>query len=288
MVRMAVQRDAGQAAGEPIQELVGKPVGSDRIGLLAVHRQLTGRAQPDDGRDVEGPGAEAVFLAAAQDLGRDAGPQGLGPQVQRAGALGTVELMRGEAQGVDPQTVHVDRQLADPLCGVAVEQGAAGRADPGQVGNRVERVDHAVGGLDRNQPGVGGPCGLQRIGVDLAQPIGPQPGDADAAGLLEAPDRLGHGLVFDRRRDDVARRALPAVSPEIARLLASVAEAVKTIWPERPPSSLATELRLCWTASRAARPRTWPLAGLPNCSRSRGSIAARTASSRGVVALLSR
>ena len=108
-----------------------------------------------------------------------------------------------------------------PIHCVASQWNRAPRAcaDPGQVGNGVERVDHAVGGLDRNEPGVGGPCGIERIGVNLAQRIGPEPGDADAAGLLDAPDRLGHGLVFDRRRDDVARRGVAGGQPEDCQVI---------------------------------------------------------------------
>ena len=147
---------------------------------------------------------------------------------------------------------------------------------------------HAVGGLDRNEPGVGVPCGIERIGMDLAQWIGPEPGDADAAGLFEMADRLGHGLVLDRRRDDVARRGMAGGQPGDCQVIGLGRRGGEDDLARTAPSSLATELRLCWTASRAARPRTWPLAGLPNCLRRKGSIAARTASSRGVVALLSR
>ena len=88
LARMAVQRDAGQSAGERVQKRAGEFVGADRVGLLPVHCQLACHAQSDDGGDVEGPRSEAVFLAAAQDLGRDAGPQGLRAQVQAPAPFG--------------------------------------------------------------------------------------------------------------------------------------------------------------------------------------------------------
>ena len=173
-------------------------------------------------------------------------------------------------------------------CVASQWNNAPGRRDSPHRLNRVQRVDHAVGGLDRHQPRVGRPGGLDRVGLHLAEGVGRQPRHTDAAGPLKKSDRLCHRLVFDRRGDDVARGGRPAVSPAIARLLASVADDVKTICPATAPSNPATESRLCWTASRAARPRTWPLAGLPNCSRKKGNMASRTASSKGVVALLSR
>lgn len=73
--------------------------------------------------------------------------------------------------------------------------------------------------------------------------------------------------------------------PNTARLLASVPPAVKMISDGRQTQSLATRSRNSSSEARAWRPTAWVLEGLPKISPWKGSMAARTAGSKGVVAL---
>jgi hypothetical protein len=77
----------------------------------------TGEA--DDGRDVEGAGADVALLAAAVQQ-RHA--LRVAPQQQRTGAHRAAELVPGQREGVDTAGGEVDRHLADGLHRVGVQR----------------------------------------------------------------------------------------------------------------------------------------------------------------------
>ena len=79
-----------------------------------------------------------------------------------------------------------------------------------------------------------------------------------------------------------------AAAPLMNRLFASEPPLVKITSVGWAPTAAATWARASSMALRAARPYSWRLEALPKRSPSHGSIASRTASWRGVVALWSR
>ncbi len=83
----------------------------------------------------QSPGPQPPFLAAAEENRLQVGAR-LRAHVERTDALGTVELVRGDGHEVDRQAMHVERDLAGRLRGIAVEEHAARateRADRGDV-----------------------------------------------------------------------------------------------------------------------------------------------------------
>ena len=75
----------------------------------------------------------------------------------------------------------------------------------------------------------------------------------------------------------------------MAALSDSVPPEVKTIsWSNAAPSSACRLLRACFTAPATSLPKACADDALPNCSEKYGNIAATTAGSVRVVALLSR
>ena len=96
------------------------------ISLLADRARL---AEADDARNVQRAGAHAALVAAAVHLRGELHARILAPDVERADALGSVDLVAGERQQVDVVCDHVDRNFADRLRGVGVEQDAALLAD---------------------------------------------------------------------------------------------------------------------------------------------------------------
>src|SRR3546814_10314321 len=65
----------------------------------------------------------AALLAAAVDQRLQAHARAAA-HVERADALGAIELVAGDAEQIDAERRHVERHLADCLGGVAVEVGA--------------------------------------------------------------------------------------------------------------------------------------------------------------------
>ena len=78
----------------------------------------------------------------------------------------------------------------------------------------------------------------------------------------------------------------PRALPRIARLSASVAPEVKMTSGARAPISAATWARAASTRARAARPKLWVEAGLPNTvsAHRHSAMQAATRASTGVVA----
>ncbi len=98
--------------------------------------------QADDQRDIMRPGAQAVLLTAPRHPGQQ--NQILSP-VQRADALGAVELVRAKRQKIDTEHTDIDRELAGGLDGVGMKRYAPLAAHGCKCGDRIEGADLVVG-----------------------------------------------------------------------------------------------------------------------------------------------
>ena len=138
---------SSDAGGQPVAQASrrGRTSGSCSRG------QRHGHAEADDAGHVLGAGAQAALVAAAVQDGLQARAA---LHVERADALGAVELVAGEAEHVDAELGDVDRQRPDGLHGVGVEQGALLVRDARQLGDRLHRADDVVGEHDRGQTRV--------------------------------------------------------------------------------------------------------------------------------------
>ena len=103
------------------------------LGLRA-HLRLgdaAGLAQADAQRRRQGAGAHAALLAAAADHRLQAHPRPAA-DVERADALGPVDLVAGDAHQVDLHRLDVERDLADGLGRVGVEEAPSSRGRSGR------------------------------------------------------------------------------------------------------------------------------------------------------------
>ena len=191
---------------------------------------------------------------------------------QRAGALRAVELVRRQRQQVDAERPHVDRNLADRLHGVGVEQRAArvrerARApaigwivpisllacitDTSAVSSRQARLERRPGGRCRSRRPAGASC--------------VQPRRASALSVFE------HRLVLDGAGDQVpAARRLErlggAAQREVVGLGAAAGEHdLGRLGADqrgrRPIAPRRAAALACW-------PKWWTLDALPKSSTS--------------------
>src|SRR5450759_4486830 len=143
--------DIGHALEDAAREMVAERLEA-RPGLGHPRQgELQGRAEADDARHVLRARAQPALLPAAVDQRRE--PR-TAFHVQRAAALGAVELVRGQAQHVDAERADVDGHGAHGLHGVGVEQRALVMSDARQLGDGLDGADHVVGVHDRRQPRV--------------------------------------------------------------------------------------------------------------------------------------
>ena len=103
---------------------------------------------------------------------------------------------------VDVHLVDVDRNLANGLHGVGVEDDAAFAAHLADFRDRLQDADFVVGGHDRDQDGLVVHGALQVVEIDQAILLHRQIGHA-VAEFLEMLAGVEHGLVFGDRGDDV-------------------------------------------------------------------------------------
>jgi hypothetical protein len=87
--------------------------------------QRTCLAQSDDAGDVQRAGAHTALVSAAIDLRHQLHPGILPPYVERAHALGAIKLVRRNRREIDIVLDDVERDLADGLHRVGVEEHAA-------------------------------------------------------------------------------------------------------------------------------------------------------------------
>ena len=152
--------------------------------------------------DVERARAHAALVTAAADLLGEQHARIPAADVERAHALRAVHLVRAERQQIDLQVVDVDRDLADRLHGVGVEQDPLLLRDRADLGDRLQHADLVVGGHDRDEDRLVGDGGAQLVETDAAVLLHRQIGDARAL-LLELLARVDDRLVLDHARDDV-------------------------------------------------------------------------------------
>ena len=102
------------------------------------------------------PRTHAALVAAAVDLRGNLHARVAPANIQRANTLGAVDLVRGDRQHVDVVGHDVDRNLADSLHGVGVEEDALLVADLADLANGLQDADFVVGGHDGDQDGLVG------------------------------------------------------------------------------------------------------------------------------------
>ena len=122
--------------------------------------------------------------------------------IQRADALGRIELMAGERQHIDAQLVHVNRHRADSLHRIRVEEDIVRPGDLRNFRNRLNGADFVVGKHDRNENRLIGNR-LFNVGrVHAAVFVDRQVRHLKAV-LLEPAARMQHGVMLDNRGNDM-------------------------------------------------------------------------------------
>jgi hypothetical protein len=133
----------------------------------------------------------------------------------------------GDRGEIDLEPIDVQREGANALGGVGMEDDAVAAGDGTDLGEWLDGADLVVGVHDRDQDG---PCGeglLDLGGVNAADAVDGQVGDREA-GLLEVGADGQHRLVLDRRGDQViavrAQRHGCALDSEVVALCSAGGE----------------------------------------------------------------
>ena len=190
-----------------------------------LHGDLGRLAQADAERRRQGARAEATLLPAAHDQRHQAHAR-LAADVERADALGPVDLVARDAHQVDVHRLDVERDLAGGLGRVGVEEGLLLAADLADLGQRLDDADLVVHRHDRDHHRLVGDGRAQRLEIDQAVLLHRQVRHLEAL-LLEMAAGIEHALVLGHGGDDV----VPAVLVELGD--AADGEVVRIRWRPR-------------------------------------------------------
>ncbi len=126
-------------------------------------------ADSGDAGYILGTGAAAGFLAAAIEEvpGRNALAD-----IQRANALGGIELMAGEREHIHAQLFYIYGDRTNGLHGIGVEPDLMGMRHGSQLFDRLNGADFVVGHHDADERGIGADRRLYIFGVDIAVTVG--------------------------------------------------------------------------------------------------------------------
>ncbi len=156
--------------------------------------------------DVERAAAHAALVAAAVDLLRDLDAGVAAANIQRADALRAVELVRREREHVDVVLLDIDRNLADSLDSIGVEENALLVAELADLGDGLDDADLVVRVHNRHEDGLVGAFAndgvLQLVERDKAVGLGSEIGDAVAL-FLQLLAGIEDCLVLGGLGDDV-------------------------------------------------------------------------------------
>src|SRR5664280_2044707 len=146
--------------------------------LITAH-PLGGGAEGGDAGDVLGARAAVAFVMAAVHDGREAGALA---HVERAYALGRIELVTAHAVEVHAERLDVHGDFAERLHAIHVEGGAGLVGDPGYFGDGLERAEFVIGVHDADQHGLGAQGAADVFGTYDAARGDAQAGDLAAFG----------------------------------------------------------------------------------------------------------
>jgi len=202
MLHAAVDINLVELRGDLLAQILAQ--GEQALGLLAhlLLRNFAGHAQTNNARNVQRPAAHAALVTASVHLRHQLHPRIAPPNVQRANALGPVNLVRRDRSQIHVVVDHVERNLACRLHRVRVEQHALLMTELSDFANRLQNADLIVRRHDRNQDRFAGHRVLQLVHVD--QPVGlhRQIGHAESV-FLQALAGIQHALVLGHLSDDV-------------------------------------------------------------------------------------
>ncbi|GBD12464.1 hypothetical protein HRbin24_00471 [bacterium HR24] len=191
----------GDALGQLRQQTVAQgPVASDPLLLLG-QGQLQRFGHPHYAGHVLGASAAVALLGAAQLLRQQGRSR---TDVERAHALGAVELVGADGHHIYAQAVHVQVEDAHRLHGIGVEDGAgvARLDDACRFGHGLDGPYLVVDVHDGHQHGIRPHRPLEGLQVDESLSVDRQIGDAEAL-LLQALGGMEHSVMLDGRHDDM-------------------------------------------------------------------------------------
>ncbi len=156
--------------------------------------KFEGFGKADNAWHVQGAAAQAVLLATAVLLRFQSHRRGAASHVQRADPFRTIDFVGRKAEQIDPERGDIDRQFADRLRRIAVQQHATRAANRCDLGQRLQDANLVVRQHHRDQARL------------VAQSIGD---------LLRIEPASGWGLpIVDRQQRDF-KSAPPQVSQRI-------------------------------------------------------------------------
>src|SRR5205823_11025819 len=143
LLDVAVDAKAWDASGEVSQKGVSEAPKSFRFfGHFGAGNRRRA-AEPDAERRWQGPRAQAALLAAAIDQRQQSHPRPT-TDVERADTFGPIYLVAGNRQQVDLHSPDIERDLAEGLRRIGVEQHALGAAQCTDLGERLNDPDPVV------------------------------------------------------------------------------------------------------------------------------------------------
>ena len=150
VLQVAVEVNLGELLGELGQHAITQSVQALRLGAHLRLGDAAGFAQADAERRRQRAGTHPALLAAAADQRLQPHPRAAA-HVERADALRPVDLVAGDAHQVDPHRLDVERDLADRLRRVGVEERLVLAAQPADLGERLDDADLVVHRHDGHQ-----------------------------------------------------------------------------------------------------------------------------------------
>src|SRR5271155_5545121 len=105
---------------------------------------FAGFAKTDDAGHVQGAGTHAALVASAVDLRGNLHTRIAAANVERAYALGAIELMSRERHDVDVHLIHVDGDLTQGLNAIGMEDNALFVAKLSNFFNRLDDADLVI------------------------------------------------------------------------------------------------------------------------------------------------
>ena len=167
-------------------------------------------------------------MPAPIDLRCQPHPRPLGPDIERATPLGSVDLVAAHRQQINAVALHIDGNLTHPLGGITVEQNLFFFSDCADLSNWVDRADLVVGVHDRDEDRLVGDSVAHGVGIDHPVAVHRQVGNRGFASPLQDFAGVQHRVVLGHAGDDVIALVLIELHHTLnGQIVALAAETVR-------------------------------------------------------------
>ena len=240
--RVSVEMHVRETVRDLLPEAIAQSTEPLRLFLQVLENEFDGTGEAHDQGDRQRARAQATLVSASVDQRFETNPWPPPLEIEHADPLRSVELVGAHGEKIDAECIHVHGNLAHRLGRIGVEENLVFGADVGDLAERLEHTDFAVGGHDRDQQRPFGDAGRHVARADETVGSHGKAGHREPFGL-ERIAAVEHSRVLDGGRNQVIPWAPLRPGDALERQVVGLCRRPDNNTPEQTPDNRLQKIK---------------------------------------------